>query len=489
MDFNDIYMEYKNKINQFFTNKRIDEIKDKSQYFTPISQASKLFENININKYSVISILDPACGGGILVIKLIEQILNIYCPKKIFICLCDIDKDAIELTKTTINLLECLLKEKGIELEIKCTCADFLREDMEYEFDYIVMNPPYRKIKKINASEKLTVFINGQPNLYHLFIVKSLNLLKENGVLCIISPKNYLSGRYTEKLREKIISDFSISKIHTLNNRNSIFDYKITQEICMVHIKRSAVKKVIVSYNGFDSFIIDKKELIVNEKTNIILTPRHKKDVELLSKFKKFPQGIIGKDILMKTGKVVQFRVNNKEKVLISDKYEYIDGGLPLIIYGHINSGEFDYRKIEHKKADAITMKNDGLNDTLLIDNKNYIFMRKATDKKYEKLILCVPYLKDLSIDKIAIDNGLVYFERAVGDFTENEIKGINCILMSKQFDDYYRMYNSTNTINVYEFENMNFPDLDMINLIGSKIQSKLIDVEKATDIFSEFLK
>lgn len=114
--------------------------------------------------------------------------------------------------------------------------------------------------------------------------------------------------------------------------------------------------------------------------------------------------------------------------------------------------------------------------------------MRKATDKKYDKLILSVPYLKDLETEKIGIDNGVAYFTNKEDSLTHNEVKGINCILMSKQFDDYYRMFNSTNTLNIYEFENMNFPNLETINLIGENVKDDYISVEVATKIFGKFL-
>ncbi|EPS48959.1 methyltransferase small [Clostridium botulinum A1 str. CFSAN002368] len=82
-------------------------------------------------------------------------------------------------------------------------------------------------------------FLYGQPNLYHLFIKKALDMLDINGILCVISPKNYLSGRYTEELRNYIVSDFSITKINTSNDRKNIFKNNITQEICMLHIKKA----------------------------------------------------------------------------------------------------------------------------------------------------------------------------------------------------------------------------------------------------------
>ena len=97
-------------------------------------------------------------------------------------------------------------------------------------------------------------------------------------------------------------------------------------------------------------------------------------------------------------------------------------------------------------------------------------------------------YFKELDCEKIAIDNGIIYFTNGDDSLTECEVLGLQCILCSKQFDDYYRMVNSSHTINVYELENMNFPGLDIIREIGMKFDKNNISIEKATEIFDEYL-
>lgn len=122
-----------------------------------------------------------------------------------------------------------------------------------------------------------------------------------------------------------------------------------------------------------------------------------------------------------------------------------------------------------------------------MIKNSNYVLIRKATDKKYEKLILGLSYTKKLSCKLIGLDNGLAYITNSTDSLTENECRGITCILMSEQFDAYYRMFNSSNTLNVYEFEHMHFPDLMTIKEIGKRVKSDNPTIEDATAIFSNF--
>ena len=485
-NFEKAYEKYEELTKVFFKNKDLDDIKKQSQYFTPINESEKLLDDLIIVEKETIKILDPSCGHGILILKLLDKLLKNRRFDKIVIYVYDTDSDVLDNFKIIFDAIE--FNDCDVVIDIKYFNFDFLESNINFKFDYIVMNPPYKKMNLGLVPTELKLFLNGQPNAYHLFIAKALSYLDDDGTLCIVSPKNYLSGRYTELLRKYIFDEFSIHKIHTFNNRNTIFKSRITQEICIVHIRKTDHKNVILSYNGNVQLRLPISKLKINNITNIVQTPRDLYDYGLLERFKKFPVGVIGSTIFMKTGKIIQFRVPNKAKVLMSEKFCRYDNGIPLIVYRHINTGIFKYAKLTEKKANtAITVLNEGGNNKL-IKNKNYLLVRKNTDKKYTKLIHAVSYLKNLDSKEIAIDNGIAYFTNLGDNLTEGEVLGLQCILMSKQFDDYYRMLNSSHALNIYEFQNMHFPNMDTIRNIGLEVIHKEITVDIATDIFERYL-
>lgn len=484
-NFKKIYKMYDKLTEEFFYTNDMEDVKNKSQYFTPINEAEKLIGDLEIINKNIIKILDPSCGNGILLFKLLEKILKVYTPESIFIDVYDIDDILLKNVRTMINLL----KLNNVKINARYLSKDFLDSDDSLRYDYIVMNPPFKKINVSDVPKDMLDILYGQPNLYHLFIKKALDYLDIDGTLCVISPKNYLSGRYTELLRNYIVDNFSITNINTFNDRKNIFKNNITQEICMLHIKKSKKTDVIISYNDNTKFRVKVSDIISRNKNKIIFTPRNMNDYDLIKAFSKFPIGTIGTDILMKVGKVVQFRVKEKEKNLVNEEFSKYRKGIPLIVYRHIRGEKINYGKLIGKsKNDAITLIDDGLNSSLLIKNSNYVLIRKNIDKKYEKLIHSVMYFNELECDKIAIDNGIIYFTNENDSLTEYEIRGLQCILKSKQFDDYYRMINSTHTINVYELENMSFPSLNIIKEIGFKVRKSNIDSEEATRIFQEYL-
>ena len=484
-NFSEVFKLYSELTTNFFKEKKIEDIKGNSQYFTPLDEVEKMINDLQISKIKTVNILDPACGNGILIFKLIEKIFSHYFPENLIIDVYDIDITLLNNVKKimeTINFTET-------KLSIRYINEDFLKNHDDKKYDYIIMNPPYKKINVEIVPENLKNFLYGQPNLYHLFISRALNMLKINGVLCIISPKNYLSGKYTEKLRQYLVENFSLIKIHTFNDRKTIFGNNITQEICIIHIKKSLEQNVIISYNGGSKFQAIISEIILENETNIIYTPRSIEDYKLIKRFQKFPIRTIGKDILMKTGKVVQFRVTGKDVNLKEEEFTHFKNGIPLIVYRHINTNKLNYQPLINKnKNKAITLIDDKSNSSILIKNSNYVLIRKNIDKKYDKLIHSVSYLKELQSEMIALDNGIAYFTNTDDSLTEEEVKGLQCILMSKQFDDYYRVINSSHTINVYELENMHFPDLKIIRLIGRNVVLNTLTIEQSTEIFEQYL-
>ncbi|EPS48958.1 methyltransferase small [Clostridium botulinum A1 str. CFSAN002368] len=108
-----------------FSKKEIKEIKNKSQYFTPTGEAEKLIDDLEIINKKIIKILDPCCGNGILLFKLLEKILKKYEPECIFIDVYDIDILLLQNVKSIINLLDF----NNVNIDIQYLNKDFLEGD------------------------------------------------------------------------------------------------------------------------------------------------------------------------------------------------------------------------------------------------------------------------------------------------------------------------------------------------------------------------
>ena len=90
--------------------------------------------------------------------------------------------------------------------EYRIICGDFLRHDERY--DVIIGNPPYMHYSEISdeSLRRRVVEICGarDVNLYYAFIIKAIQLLKEDGLLIFITPIGFLYSTYAKKVRESL---------------------------------------------------------------------------------------------------------------------------------------------------------------------------------------------------------------------------------------------------------------------------------------------
>ena len=80
------------------------------------------------------------------------------------------------------------------------------KSSVDKNFDIIISNPPYFKLskddKRVIVSQEL---VNGQPNIYSIFMGIAAKLLSENGELIFITPE----ALHLETILKRLESCFS----------------------------------------------------------------------------------------------------------------------------------------------------------------------------------------------------------------------------------------------------------------------------------------
>lgn len=184
------------------------EKKSNGIFFTPIDIINDIIEKIKPMLHTFDRILEPSCGSC--------QFLSSLDP-----CLnsCSVI-DAVEFNK---HIYDSITTE--INLSTKCNFYnnDFLLFTPDTTYDLIIGNPPYFTMKKDIVSKEYFEYFDGRPNIYILFIIKSMQLLKNNGVIAFVLPRNFLNCQYYEKLRTYIYNNFNILDI-TINKHSKYLD-------------------------------------------------------------------------------------------------------------------------------------------------------------------------------------------------------------------------------------------------------------------------
>ena len=188
--------------------------KESGIFFTPPITVSSTLEKLEIyftNKKNIIkTILEPSCGSC----EFIKAINEKYPTVNI---------TGIEFNKTIYEAI----KEKYDKENISLLNENFLTYSTQTLFDLIIGNPPYFIIKKMKEEKKeedkqleankydikYNEWFDGRPNIFIIFILKSMDLLKDNGILCFVLPKSFINCLYYNKTRQRIYDHYEILDI------------------------------------------------------------------------------------------------------------------------------------------------------------------------------------------------------------------------------------------------------------------------------------
>ena len=96
---------------------------------------------------------------------------------------------------------------------------EVLNDEGDYMgFDVVIGNPPYLRVREESDSVRKYYFDNysvseNQLDLYHIFIEKAFQITTESSVQSLIVPNAFLANKNNSKLRQFILSNFTIDKI------------------------------------------------------------------------------------------------------------------------------------------------------------------------------------------------------------------------------------------------------------------------------------
>lgn len=220
------------------------EKKDYGIFISPNSIISKLYSSIldylNDDTSSVKKILEPSCGTCE-IIKYCDDRLN------------HVEIDGIEFN----DKLYKSIKDLQFKNNVKIYNSDFIKYEPDQLYDLIIGNPPYFVCKKSDIPKKYEEYIHGRPNIFGLFILHSLSLLKPGGIMALIIPNSFLNSLYYSKIRNYIKETCSIIKIDDYSSLNDFMDTEQSTFGLIIQKNSVFVEPTVCNYSMLfnDNFI------------------------------------------------------------------------------------------------------------------------------------------------------------------------------------------------------------------------------------------
>lgn len=195
----------------FISLSNLSNRKVRGAYFTPTKVVEKIISNLDLKNEKII---DPCCGSGNFLLQLPDVVTlgNIYGN--------DIDKTSIELTR--INMY---LKYEPKNLDVlyeNFTTSDFLKNNTDIKYQYIIGNPPWGyEFSKEELIDLKKIFVSADTKnveSYDVFVEKSLSCLEDDGRLFFVLPEAILNVKTHKTIRQIILDNTSIEYLEYLGN-------------------------------------------------------------------------------------------------------------------------------------------------------------------------------------------------------------------------------------------------------------------------------
>jgi tRNA1(Val) A37 N6-methylase TrmN6 len=177
--------------------KQLRRIKKNGIFYTP-EHVAALLTSQAVNERDI-SILDPACGNGILLTEALRISKKLSGKSEPYLVGCD------------------RFKQKNLDQNIKFVHSDFFKLNTNEQFDLILTNPPYIQSARIDLKIRNRYYsryaqplgLSSNLDLWVYFIIKCTAHLKKGGAIAAVLPWSFLEAEYAQKVRKWIADNFA----------------------------------------------------------------------------------------------------------------------------------------------------------------------------------------------------------------------------------------------------------------------------------------
>ena len=313
-------------------NEKTDIRKQKGVYYTPTDVSNYIIYNSIINNVSTDNnkthneidsekiikrigketiedivykktFIDPTCGTGEFLVNVLNIKLKLLsCIQKeitdndvINICKTiygnDIDDISIDISKIRLFFeLAKLLSERDSFKKLsnivnkQFFTEDFLKNTIKIKFDVVVGNPPYVETSQYEDKQMLK---ENYGNIYAHVIEKSLELLKDNGVLGFIIPLSYVSTARMSKIRNIVRDSTKKQFILSFADRPDCLFNGVHQKLNIIIAKKGKEKhQLYISnykhwYKNEREKLLNGRDVLLSDYYNKLYIPKIGNKIEL----------------------------------------------------------------------------------------------------------------------------------------------------------------------------------------------------------------
>lgn len=226
----------KSKVNQY------------GQFFTESEMCEWALDIINEIKPIKGDVLEPSFGSG----NFIDEIVKYK----------EVEVDGVEIDPEHFNSYKNEL--------VKLFNSDFIEFESSKKYDFIVGNPPYIEVcySFYNKSQQEIIkknfkgISNGRINLVHVFMKKSFDMIKDDGIIAYLLPSAILTSPTYKAIRKEIFENYNVEYIkEDVNFKN------VAIKVCLLVIRKTKNSGKYFYLNNDNYFLMENYSKFKSSKT------------------------------------------------------------------------------------------------------------------------------------------------------------------------------------------------------------------------------
>ncbi len=462
------------------------------------SMYSHLPENVNL--------LDPGAGVGSLSAAFISRAIQVQPrPKVIHVTTFELDPKLIEGLELTRNKCQELCRQYGVDLQFEIIPQDFvafavetikgrnsLFPVMQPDFNYAILNPPYKKINSGSRTRQLLNTVGMETtNLYSAFMWLVMELLQLQGEMVAIVPRSFCNGTYFRPFRSALLKKMNIKRIHLFESRDKAFDESdVLQENIILHAVKANAEHHPTQITSSDR-PEDENILVREVEYNQLVHPEDPDKFlriipdqlghQISDQVRSLKSSMKDLGITVSTGRVVDFRT----KPLLRDKPD--QEIIPLIYPNNLSNGQVIWPRPNSKKHSWLA--SSGEVDRLVIPGSYYVLVKRFSSKEERRRVYAAFYdPNQIMARRIGIENHINYFHKRYGGLSKELAKGLTIYLNSTLVDQYFRQFSGHTQVNATDLRNLNYPSEAQLIALGRRVYDKFPDQDEIDRIIAEEL-
>ena len=475
------------------------------QFLTPVPTGLFMAEMFSAQR-PVLRVLDPGAGIGSLSAAFVAAMCRREKrPKEIALTACENDPNVIDRLHETLSLCRSVAGEMGVSLKTRVLKADFIEyglhafsgdlfgETVEADYDCVIMNPPYRKIRA-DSKERGLLRADGieVSNLYAGFLAVSARLLAPEGELVAITPRSFCNGPYFEPFRRQFLSLMRFRNIHVFELRDRAFsDDKVLQENIIFRAAKTRSSRLGVLISSSVDPAARKAATRILPHEEVVFPHDHRCTVHIMPKqegaaarrrVEELTATLAEVGLEVSTGRVVDFRVRQ----FLRDTAE--PGTAPLVYPCHFARGCVEWPNATRRKPNALVLS--GETASLLVPSGYYVLTRRFSAKEERRRVVAAVYdPRKVPAEHVAFENHLNYYHVHGAGMDELLARGLSAFLNSSLVDTCFRQFSGHTQVNATDLRMLRYPARDQLMALGDRIGPVLPAQDRLDAVLQEMMR